>query len=281
MKYTLKATIPCGSFANLQPEVELEGDNLDDLHATAEAHIQKIWDQFGERPLKKKSGEATEVTSWNGEKLLYNDEAHAYFDLSGNRLLSGSAYAESMTKPFDKVSVLKKASESWGVDVDELSKLWDINGRISTEYGSSIHTALETYHLYKGLGAIVAEKKKLDYNYALPKIPFIRDAVLEFDKLFGTDALTEVLVSDVKNLRAGRVDRLSILDEKNKVCRIGDYKTNFELDDKKIQTYQHQLSFYADIMVAHGWSVTGLDIYHFSGGWEKIELPVLPVSILK
>jgi hypothetical protein len=44
--------------------------------------------------------------------------------------------------------------------------------------------------------------------------------------------------------------------------------------------YQHQLSFYADMLTHHGWTVEGLDIFHHDGnGWTRIDLPVLPVVL--
>jgi hypothetical protein len=277
VKYKLAAVIPTVQYGNLQPEVELEGEDLAVLHEQAEAHIQKIWDRFGERPLVKKTSGGVELRTFTGETIFFDSEAHRYTDQAGNVLLSGSAYAEKQGKPFDKANVVAAASKAWKVDADELGKLWDINAKISTEYGSAIHTALETYHLYKDLGAIVQQKKELEYNYALPKIPYIRDAVISFDEQFGTDALTEVIISDVKSGKAGAIDRLTIVDMDKKVCRIGDYKTNFELDEKKLATYAHQLSFYASILQAHGWTVEGLDLYHFSDGWTHHELAIQPI----
>lgn len=279
IKYKLAAVIPTVQYGNLQPEVELEGEDLAILHEQAEAHIQKIWDRFGERPLLKKTSQGVERLTFTGETVFFDSEAHRYTDKDGNVLLSGSTYAEQQGKPFDKKNVLAAASKSWGVDINELSELWDINARISTEYGSAIHTALETYHLHHKLGEIVQSKKELDYNYALPKTPYIRDAVMSFVDSYGADALTEVLVSDIEHGMAGTIDRLVIVDEKKKVCRIGDYKTNFELDAKKLLTYQHQLSFYAAILQNKGWAVEGLDLYHFSEGWTHHKLEVLPITL--
>ena len=279
IKYKLGAVIPTVQYGNLQPEIELEGEDVEALQAQAESYIQKVWDRYGERPLLKKTAGGVEQRTFTGETVFFDSEAHRYTDSNGNVLLSGSAYAEKQGKPFDKANVLGAASKSWGVNIDELSRLWDINAKISTEYGSAIHTALETYHLYNGLGAIVQVKKGLDNNYALPKIPYIRDAVMSFVEKFGADALTEVLVSDVEHGMAGTIDRLVIVDEKKKVCRVGDYKTNFELDAKKLLTYQHQLSFYATILQNKGWTVEGLDLYHFSEGWTHHEMEVLPVVI--
>ena len=114
----------------------------------------------------------------------------------------------------------------------------------------------------------------------LPKNAYLRQVVDGFISQFGTSALPETVVSDVKNGRAGTIDRLEIIDAESKVCRVGDYKTNIELDKKKLLKYQKQLSFYAHILMAHGWTVTALDIFHLdhNDGWSKIELDVLDLE---
>ena len=279
MKYTLKATIPCGQFSNLQPEIELEGEDINELHAKAEAHIQSVWDKFGERPLVSKTANGTKFVTFTGETVLYNDELHKYFSEDGRPLLSGSAYAATKVPQFNKEMLLPKTANAWAVEEKALGELWDMNGLLSTQYGSAVHTALEIYHRFSKMGAKINElKPELEFNYALPKIPYLRDIVVEFVDKFGAEAEVEVLVSDVKNLRAGRMDRLQVLDAAKKVCRIGDYKTNFELKKDSLTQYQHQLSFYADILKNAGWTVEGLDLYHFSEGWTKHELEVLPIQ---
>ena len=50
------------------------------------------------------------------------------------------------------------------------------------------------------MGKKIQESKELEYNYALPKNKHLRDIVLSFEEKFGTNALVEVLVSDVKLL---------------------------------------------------------------------------------
>jgi hypothetical protein len=158
----------------------------------------------------------------------------------------------------------------------DLEDIWQMSTDISTGYGTAIHKALEAYHKYHEIGAFVKEKKDMEFNYVLPKNKFIRDIVRDFVDQFGADALSEVMVSDVANLRAGQIDRLQIVDPVKKVCRVGDYKTNNDLDSKKLKKYQHQLSFYAHILNNKGWTVEGLDIFHHNGEvWERIPLDVL------
>lgn len=285
IKYKLGAVIPTVQYGNLQPEIELEGEDINELKAIAETHIQSVWDKYGERPLNNnqaQSGyEGKKITTFTGEEVIYYNKGddHYYTDIKGNRLLSGSAYASSLSPKFDKQMLLPKTAKAWGVDANALDKVWELNGSVSTSYGTSIHNALEAYHLYHELGSIVQSKKELEYNYVLPKNDALRAIVLNFVDQFGVSALPEVMVSDVKNLRAGQIDRLEILDLSEKLCRIGDFKTNTELDKKKIAQYQLQLSFYADILKNHGWTVQGLDIFHLEqdNTWNRISLDVLPL----
>lgn len=287
-KYKLTAVIPTVQYGNLQPSIELEGDDIHALKQEAETHIQSIWDKFGERPLVAKDSQpsngsytAKKVLTFTGETILYYDQGsdHYYTDLEGNRLISGSHYAAALSPKFDKDMLLPKTAKAWGVDAEALGKIWDLNGDISTTYGTSVHNALEMYHLYHEIGDKIQSAKELDYNYVLPKNDTLRAIVLDFVDKFGADALPEVMISDVASKRAGQIDRLQILDSVKKVCRVGDFKTNTELNDKKILQYQHQLSFYADILKRHGWTVEGLDIFHLQqdNTWTKIDLEVLPV----
>lgn len=277
-KYKLTAVIPTTSYGNLQPSVEMEGENLAELKETSFEHIKEVWKQYGEKPMTDNFAGGVELDTFTGETIVYNDATHKYFDTKGNMLISGSEYAKTFTKPFNKEMLLPKTATAWKVSKDDLEEIWDLSGKVSTEYGTALHHALEIYHRFKDVGAKIQEAKKLEDNYVLAKLPPVRAAVLEFEEKFGLNAELEVLVSDVKNLRAGRIDRLEILDEKKKVCRIGDFKTNYEMTDKKLETYQHQLSFYAGILQEHGWTVEGLDVYHYSDGWTKHSLEVLPIS---
>lgn len=275
MKYEIEATIPVVQYGNIKPKFTIEEPHEADLAIDT---ISCLWRKYGEQPLPDKDvGE--KVLSFTGEELLYDEVSHTYMDMDGNKLLSGSAYADRVSPKFDKEVLLPKTSKAWGVKEGVLEHIWELNSKISTDYGSAIHNALELYHRYDKEGNKIQEKKELEENYVLPKNSYLNGIVSEFVDKFGTDAEVEVLVSDIKNGRAGRIDRLTILDKDKKVCRVGDYKTNNEMDDKKQLKYQHQLSFYAHILMAHGWTVDGLDIYHHSSeGWIKLERPVLDLT---
>ncbi len=277
MKYTIEATIPTMQYGNIRPKFEVENEGEEEL---ALAELNKLWHRFGETPLKDKQGGGVKVTSFTGEVLIWNEETHTYTDLSGNVLLSGSKYADMHSPKFDMENILPKTAKSWEVEEEHLKDLWKMNSDVSLHWGSAIHKALEIAHKHYAMGEHIQSKKELDDNYTAPKQTHLRRIVQEFISKFGLDGLPEVLISDVSNGRAGTIDRLEIVDAEAKVCRVGDYKTNAEMDSKKKLKYQKQLSFYAHILMAHGWKVTGLDLFYLDADdhWVKEELEVLDLE---
>jgi hypothetical protein len=275
MKYKIEATIPTTQYGNLRPTFELENDSEQEEALSA---LAKLWQRFGETPLKDKQGGGVKVTTFTGEEIIWNEETHTYTDLAGNVLLSGSAYANENSPKFDMDMLLPKTATAWGVDEEELRQVWKINSDVSNNWGSAIHKALERYHNHHRLGDVVKQTKELDQNYVLPKNTFLRGLVLDFVEKFGVSAESEVLVSDVANKMAGTIDRLETVEDK--VVRIGDYKTNNEMDSKKMLKYQKQLSFYAHILNNKGWTVQGLDLFYLDqdSGWQKTELEILPLE---
>lgn len=275
MKIKLEATIPTTQYGNLRPTFEL--DSVEDEAPALEA-LKSLWSRFGETPLKDKSKGGVKVTTFTGEEVMWNEDTHTYTDLQGNILLSGSKYADEHSPKFDIEMILPKTAKSWDVSEDTLKSIWKINSDISLNWGSAIHQALEAYHLYHEVGQHIKDKKELDSNYILPKQPHLRKVVEEFVEKYGVDAYSEVLISDVENKMAGTIDRLEVTGEKT--CRVGDYKTNAEMDSKKRLKYQKQLSFYANILINKGWRVEGLDLYYLdtNEGWVKEEMEVLPLD---
>lgn len=275
MKYTIEATIPVVQYGNIKPMIEVESPEDE---ASAVEIIKSLWQRFGESPIKDKQGGGVKVTSFTGEELIWNEATHTYTDLAGNVLLSGSKYADMHSPKFDLEMMLPKTATAWGVEVDDLRELWKMNGNISTGYGSAIHTALEIYHRFSAMGDKIKEKKELEANYVLPKNKHLRKIVESFVEQFGTDALSEVLISDVANKMAGKIDRLQFVGDK--VVRVGDYKTNAEMDSKKLLKYQKQLSYYAHILINKGYIVEGLDLFYLDqdDGWVKTEMEVLPLE---
>jgi hypothetical protein len=219
------------------------------------------------------------INTFTNETIIYNDHRHTYTTVDGKVLLGASSYAKRFGKEFPKDDIINKLAPRWQMPAADIADLWKINADISNAYGTAIHAAMELWFRYHKKGKEIQSLRDTEHNYALPKNVHIRDIVLDFVESFGhLDGVPEATLSAVDKGMAGRTDLIIITGDKT--CRVGDYKTNNELDDDKVLQYQHQLSFYADMLTHHGWTVEGLDIFHHDGnGWTLIDLPVLPVVL--
>ncbi len=274
MIYKIEATIPTTQYGNIRPSFEIE-DSQDET--VAFDTLKSLWQRFGDSPLKDKSNGGVKVKSFTGEELMYNDTTHVYTDMAGNKLVSGSEYSEKNSPKFDMEQILPKTATSWGVDQESLRDVWKMNSDISLHFGSAVHKSLELMHKHGLMGMAISGKKELPDNYVLPKNKFLASLVDDFITKFGVDAEVEVLVSDVANGMAGTIDRLANLGDGT--YRVGDYKTNAEMDSKKKLKYQKQLSFYAHILTNKGFNVGGLDLFYIGDdGWVKEELEILPLE---
>ena len=217
------------------------------------------------------------VRTFTNETILYDDSSHTYRTLEGDVMVSGSQYAKRFGKPFDRAMALTVTSRAWGIKQSIIADIWEMNGDISRGYGTALHKALELAHKHWKTGeAIKLKKKDAVDNYALPKMPHVRQAVELFGKMFGFSGLPELFVSDMASKRVGQIDRLEIVDDLNKVCRVQDYKTTTGMDKAKFTEYQHQMSFYADILRKHGWTIEALDLFMWDGEkWERKVMEVL------
>lgn len=275
MKIKLEATIPTTQYGNLRPTFELDSPEEEEEAVVA---LSNLWKRFGEAPLKDRQSGGVKVETFTGETIIWNEGTHTYTDLHGNVLTSGSQYANEKSPKFDLEMMLPKTATAWNVPQEDLRLIWKYSGDVANHWGSAVHTALDVYHKYHALGASIQEKRGLDMNYVMPKNSYLRKIVQEFVEIAGTDALCEVLVSDVANKMAGTIDRIKVTGDKT--CRVQDYKTNNELDKKKLLKYQKQLSFYAHILQNKGWTVEGLDLYYLNAddGWSLETLEVLPLE---
>lgn len=220
------------------------------------------------------------VRTFTNETIYYDDDSHSYRTLDGEAMVSGSQFAKQFSKPFDRGMALTVTSRAWGVKQSIIAEIWEMNGDISRGYGTALHKALELAHKHWRIGETIKQKKKdATENYALPKMPHLRKAVELFGKTFGFNGLPELFVSDSATKRVGQIDRLEIVDDIRKVCRVQDYKTTTKMDKEKIREYQYQMSFYADILKTKGWTVEALDLFAWDGEqWERIVLTVLDIN---
>lgn len=284
MKIKIEATIPTTQYGNIRPTFEIESEDEGEEALKA---LKKLWERFGENTLLDKAvlgvpegGTSVQLTTFTDEDVMWNETTHTYTDMKGNVLLSGSKYAKLHSPQFPRDIILPKTAKKWGVSEAELGGIWKAKGDVSLDFGNAIHKALELYHNSVQVGDTIQASTKSETNYALHGHPVLAGIVTDFVDKFGADALSEVIVSDTKNKRAGTIDRLEVLDKEKMVCRVGDYKTNAELKSPKKLEYQKQLSFYAHILIAKGWTVEGLDLYHLNekDGWVKIEMEVLDLE---
>jgi hypothetical protein len=260
MKFKINATIPTGSYANIQPEIEVEAETYEQAKDEAMTKLADIWQQYGNVPLVKTESNRKELEAFVGGTIYYDAVAHVYTNKLGEVYLSGSQYAAQFKKPFDKQAIALAMAKKAGCDPSEIIAMWELNGEASRDFGNAIHKALQLYEQHRELVI------KLGGLGNVHKHPVIKNAVESFVEAHKNEkALSEVLVVDHAAKYAGQIDRLLITGDK--ACRVQDFKTNASID-KDLESYWQQLGFYGKILQAAGWTVEGLDIFHFNGEWK-------------
>lgn len=264
---TVTAVIPTQTYANIQPSITVEvDDDIEEAKALAMSHIVGISQEYAEEGKALKgggvAGSTKKVECLAGGSINYDEVNHIYTNDKGEVYLSGSQFAKQFSKEFDIEAVAKKMADKTGVPVQDIVDIWKLKGNASASFGTAIHEALEMY------GKYMETCKKLDKEYHMSAIPMVKAIVDDFFKGREKEkALYEVMVVDHDRKWAGQVDRLLLVDEAKKICRVQDYKTNGDLKPDKLEEYWYQLSFYGSILQAHGWTVEGLDVFHWSSGW--------------
>lgn len=290
--FTVKATIPTGSYANIQPEITVSAYSMDEAEAFVMPHIQKMFNEFSDAPLKSK-GVIERLTSFNEDVVIDFDRINHTYSYQGKRLKSASGFASEHTKPFDKISISKTCEKSWGVPQADILELWDSNGKVAADFGTAVHAVLEHYFKRRELGNKILEKSKKTVNPALPNHPFLQSLVQGLEELDQEEGIEmqELLISNVERGYCGLVDKLKILDLDKKICRVQDYKITYEIEKvgekylepfdtlpaNKLTKYQIQMSVYANLLQLSGWTVTGLDVFNYDGNWSKHTMEVLEV----
>lgn len=206
------------------------------------------------------------LTSFTGEKIMYNDDLHKYKDLEGNALLSGSAYKKSFDRPFDLENISKSVAKKYEVDQQTIKDMWSHNSKTSIFFGNALHNAMEQWYRFREDGT--------EKEYHLPKHPFLRGTIESFP-LKNQEVIPEVLVSDVKNGRVGQIDGIQITGEKT--CVLIDYKTDANVE-KNVEGHFKQLSFYAHILKEFGWNVEKVAVWNYTTEWKEFESPVLELE---
>lgn len=300
IRLKITSTIPTGQYANMQPEVEGVGKTYEEAEEDALAKTERIWNRVCEpgkelRVAKQINTTQTnnyepQVSVYNGVEVLFDPIAHTYVDKDGVPYLSGSTFCGRYKSKFDADKIGDAFAAKHGVNPYDIKAMWKLNGETSTSLGTAIHNALELYGKYLELSM----QTKGTPESALHKNELLRPVV---EKFFNgrekENARYELFVADEKNHLCGFIDRFLIVDEKKKICRIQDYKTNPDIQKAEtikapfkgvvanttLGAYWLQLSFYAYILTGMGWTVEGLDIYNYEGGeWKYYASDVVDIS---
>lgn len=258
-KFKIGATIPTVQYGNIMPEIEVEAESLEQAQAIALPEIEKLWARYAEEgKALRTSGQR--VKAFVGEEIDYDDLTHTY-SWEGEVYLSASQYAKTFETPFDKDGISAKMATKYKVKAEDILAMWKLKSETSKGFGTAIHAAIELYERFRDVSETMERLTHLHDH------PVLKEAVSGFYELQGDGpAKVEVVVVDHFAKRAGRIDRLWITGSKS--CRIQDIKTNADIT-KSLDVYWKQLEFYQEIMENHGWTVSGLDIFHWNGKWTK------------
>jgi len=227
--------------------------------------MEKLYNKYAEKPIAFDEG-FEKFKTFTGEEVFYDDVTHSYKDLDGNRLLSGSAYKKSLEKPFDLENISKAVGKKHDVDQQTIKDMWSHNSSTSLAFGNAIHNAMEQWFKFKDSGT--------EKEYHLPKHPYLQNMVQSFP-LKDKECIPEVLVSDVKNARVGRIDLLEITGDKK--CILHDYKSDGKIEET-VEGHFKQLSFYAHILIEFGWEVEKVVIWNYLDEWKSFDSPVLELK---
>lgn len=235
--------------------IELEGTEEDI------PRMLKLQNQYSEKPVQFKAGTTIRKKDMFGNEIDWDESTHTY-SWNGEKYLSGSEYAKSKQKPFDPVMMSGMVAKKYGADPKEIAALWERGGKVSRDFGLTVHEALEVYGKFKSLSDSVEKE------YHVPTHPVLKDIVEGFYKGREDEtAVYEVLVVDHKNKRAGTIDRLVL--HGPKICTIQDFKITHK---ESLEYWEDQLSFYEGILIENGMKVRSKEIYQYNENWKKVKL---------
>lgn len=271
------------------------------------AYLTQVVDASG-----KKTVEPTTYNSVLLGKNIEIQEVNGHKRLEG--YLSGSKFPEQFYAEFESKEILEAIKKKHGLtdaQVKQIEAMWECNSQASTNFGNSIHYAMENYDRNYQLGDKIKSVKtfktkpdEIGANKALSRNPVLKKIVESFHELFGGDYIrfSEEFVWDREFKLCGSIDRIKVIDLKKRIIRIQDFKTDADVHEKKYQLstspfkatmgnelldyHWLQLSFYAFILQRAGWTVEGLDVYWMNGEklvsgenpWEEFSHDVIDIS---
>jgi hypothetical protein len=290
VKFQLTGVIPVYQYANLQPTIETEADTFEEARDNALLQMKTIWDSVAEggKTLalpEKQTAFAVQKCEISGAEVPFDTASHTY----GPGWIGGSTFAGRYKTKFPKELIADKTAKKFDLPPQTVIDMWEKNGEASSSLGTAIHAALELYGKYLP----TSMKIKGSNESVLHKNPLLTPIVEGFytgrEK---ENARYEVFVADAEKKFCGFIDRLLIVDPEKKIVRVQDYKTNPDIhkketvlapfkgvvEDSSLGVYWLQLSFYAYILIKHGYTVEGLDIFNYDGReWGTYQSDVIPI----
>lgn len=177
----------------------------------------------------------------------------------------------------------------------------------------AVTIATKRFEENKKVGATIKKNSKsAERNYAYSKHEELRDLIgrtdaevrtwmeeverdfVEIDRYKDHALVPECYVTYSPYNMGGEVDRLVIIDEKDKTCIIEDYKFQHSIpilsaNNKminelakskatKLDIIQLQLSFYAFCLYKAGWTVVVANVYGREGKWESYSVELIDMD---
>ena len=250
-----------------------------------------------------------------GEEIEFDTDHRGYSSIED--YVSGSTFPAQFYPEFDSEGILDAIAKKHGVSKEAVEAMWGLNRDASTGYGTAVHAALENFINNRELGdkiksvKVLKTKTNVGPNKALSSNPFIKKIVEDFWSKFGSDhkRLTEVRTWDTARKLRGTIDLVKVIDADKKIIRIQDFKTDGDIHEKKYQLttspfykmtqgdtpklgkelldyHWFQLSFYANILTAKGYTVEGLDVFWLNpeklckgeNAWEEFSREALDLT---
>ena len=178
--------------------------------------------------------------NWNKfDDIQFDENNHSYI-LKGQRLISCTQFINKFkTNIFDE-NFKQNYANKHGLDVDYVTKLWDIKKKLGSTKGSEIHLLAESW-IKQNIKNEVSVLSKQEYNYLFN---FFKDYnYLEFIK-------SEYICYSLKYKIAGTIDCIA-KNKHNNEYYIIDFKTNKSLSTYNTICFKYPLNtlFQTDINI--------------------------------
>lgn len=232
------------------------------------------------------------IKSFNEEGVIINfdEEPHTY-TYNDVVLTGATTFIKKYIVPFESSTMINNCARSWDLPKTLIQKAWELNRDATSTFGTGIHKALQFEDLYRAYYKKSGDRCFTIKHPVLSKI--VSDFFLFHESLgFKGTVFPEALISDVENQSCALADRILVTDNKNKICRLQDYKVNHSFDSSgkvnfrnlpeeinlptsKLSKLSLQLKEQARMLEKSGWTVEAFDGFVFSDKWYHYEADTL------